>query len=121
MFDEVFSTEGIEVLRGPPQAPGANAHAQRWVRTVRRECLDRILIYNARHVVTVLAEYLAHHYEHRPHQGRGQRPPDQEMLPPPLTDLAMVRRTTERVLSRRGPRRQESAAAVTDPSPSPRG
>ena len=48
-FDEVFTSEGIEILRSPPQAPRANAYAERWVRTVRRECLDRILIYTLLH------------------------------------------------------------------------
>jgi putative transposase len=99
VFDEVFTTEGIEVLRSPPQAPRANAPAERWVRTVRREYLDRILIYNARHLLTVLAEYLAHYNEHRPHQSRGQRPPEQETLPPPLTDLAMVRVRRRKILN----------------------
>ena len=59
-FDAVFTTEGIEILRSPPQAPRANAYAERWVRTARRECLDRILIYNRRHLLAVLGEYVAH-------------------------------------------------------------
>src|SRR6266568_6688043 len=58
-FDEVFTSEGIEILRSPPQAPRANAYAERWVRTVRRECLDRILIYNPRHLLATLGEYVA--------------------------------------------------------------
>ena len=59
-FDEVFSSEGIEVLRSPPQAPRADAYAERWVRTVRRECLDRMLIYNPRHLLAVLGEFVRH-------------------------------------------------------------
>jgi hypothetical protein len=59
-FDEVFTTESIEVLRSPPQAPRANAYAERWVRTARRECLDRILIYNPRDLLATLGEYVAH-------------------------------------------------------------
>lgn len=91
MFDAVFHTEGIEILLTPPQAPRANAFAERWVRTIRRECLDRILIYNTRHLLVVLGEYLAHYNEHRPHQGRGQRAPDHDTLPPPVADLNAVR------------------------------
>jgi hypothetical protein len=53
VFDNVFFSEGIEVLRSPPQAPRANAYAERWVRTVRRECLDRMLIYNQGHLLAV--------------------------------------------------------------------
>ncbi|WP_233512378.1 transposase [Micromonospora deserti] len=91
MFDTVFHAEGVEVLRTPPQAPRANAFAERWVRTVRRECLDRILIYNTRHLLAVLREYLTHYNQHRPHQGRGQRPPDRGAVPAPVTDLGAVR------------------------------
>jgi putative transposase len=86
MFDAVFHADGVEVLLTPPQAPRANAYAERWVRTVRRECLDRILIYNTRHLLAVLREYLAHYNQHRPHQGRGQRPPDRDALPAPVAD-----------------------------------
>jgi putative transposase len=91
VFDTVFHAEGIEVLLTPPQAPRANAFAERWVRTVRRECLDWILIYNTRHLLAVLGEYLTHYNEHRPHQGRGQRPPDSDTLPTPVIDLGTVR------------------------------
>jgi putative transposase len=91
VFDKVFQSEGIEVLLTPPQAPRANAFAERWVRTVRRECLDRILIYNTRHLLAVLGGYLAHYNGHRTHQGRGQRPPDRDTLPAPVTDLRTTR------------------------------
>jgi putative transposase len=98
VFDAVFHAEGIEVLLTPPQAPRANAFAERWVRTVRRECLDRVLIYNARHLLAVLAEYLAHYNGHRAHQGRGQRRPDRDTLPAPITDLDAVRVRRRKVL-----------------------
>jgi putative transposase len=91
MFDTVLQAEGVEVVLTPPQAPRANAYAERWVRTARRECLDRILIYNSRHLCAVLDEYLAHYNGHRAHQGRGQRPPDRDTHPAPVTDLSTVR------------------------------
>jgi putative transposase len=67
-FDDVFRGEGITVIRTPIQAPNATAHAERWVRTLRAECLDRILILGRRHLEHVLRVYGQHYNEHRPHR-----------------------------------------------------
>jgi putative transposase len=97
-FDEVFRSEGIRVIKAPVLAPKARAHAERWVGSVRRECLDRLLILGRRHLQHVVATYALHYNEHRPHRALAQRPP-LCMLPPrdePSTaeriDLDRVRR-----------------------------
>ena len=74
-FDEVFRSEGIRVIRAPVRAPRARAHAERWVGSLRRECLDRLLILGRRHLERVVAAYALHYNEHRPHRSLGQRPP----------------------------------------------
>jgi transposase InsO family protein len=84
-FDEVFGTEGLRVIRTPVRAPQANAHAERWVGTLRRECLDWILVRGRRHLVAVLRDYLIHYNAHRPHRTLDLRPPDP---PPSRLDLA---------------------------------
>jgi putative transposase len=68
-FDEVFRSEGLRVLRTPVRAPRANAFAERFVGSIRRECLDWILILGRRHLEAVLREYLEHYNDHRPHRG----------------------------------------------------
>jgi putative transposase len=67
-FDEVFRREGIEVIRTPIEAPRANAIAERFVGTVRRECLDWLLIANRRHLERVLRSFVDHYNGHRPHR-----------------------------------------------------
>ena len=68
-FDEVFRAEGTRIIQTPFRAPRANAYAERWVRTVRTECLDHLLILSRRHLDRVLAEYLEHYNRARPHRG----------------------------------------------------
>ena len=76
VFDAVFGSVGLEVMRTPVQAPRANAYAERWIGTLRRECLDRLLIVNQRHLRFVLEQYLEHYNSHRPHRSLAQRSPD---------------------------------------------
>jgi putative transposase len=75
-FDEIFRSEGISVIRTPIQAPNANAHAERWVRTLRVECLDRILVLGRRHLEHILRVYRQHYNEHRPHRALCLLPPN---------------------------------------------
>ena len=76
-FDTVFATAGINVVKIPPRAPRANACAERWVRTVRAECLDWMLVWNERQLCLVLTEYLHHYNTVRPHRSLDLEPPRQ--------------------------------------------
>jgi putative transposase len=74
-FDEVFRSEGVSIIRTPVKAPKANACAERFVGTVRRECLDWMLIFNRRQLERTLRTYVEHYNGHRPHRGLGLVPP----------------------------------------------
>jgi putative transposase len=75
-FDTVVQSEGIEIIRTPVRAPKANAIAERFVRTVRSECLDWFLILNRRHRKRVLRVFVHHYNGHRPHHSLNLAPPD---------------------------------------------
>jgi transposase InsO family protein len=74
-FDAVFSGADIRIIRTPVRAPRANAIAERFIGTLRRECLDHFLITGPRHLAVVLHEYVQHYNAHRPHRSLHQRPP----------------------------------------------
>ena len=74
-FDEVFRSEGVEIIPTPIKAPLANTIAERFVGTLRRECLDRLLIVGRRHLESVLSVYAEHYNAHRPHRALGMQPP----------------------------------------------
>ena len=80
-FAEVFRSEGMRVIKAPVRAPKARAHAERWIGSARRECLDRLLILARRHLQHVLTAYIRHFNEHRPHRALGQRPPLHKLPP----------------------------------------
>ena len=71
----MFAAEAIEVIKTPVRSPRANAYAERFVRTVRRECLDWTLVLGRRHLEETLTEYIRHYNEHRPHRGLGLEAP----------------------------------------------
>ena len=75
-FDEVFHSEGVRVVRTPIRAPMANAFAERFVRTARRECLDHILVLGERHLERTLREYVRHYNKERPHRGLSLETPE---------------------------------------------
>ncbi len=74
-FDEVFAGHGARIIKTPVRSPRANSLAERYAGTLRRECLDHLLIHGEQHLRRILAEYSRHYNGHRPHQSREQRPP----------------------------------------------
>ena len=91
-FDAVFQGAGIEPIATPPRAPMANAYAERWVRTLRHELLDRTIIWNERQLRRLLTDYLDHYNTHRAHRALDQHAPDDEGE----VSEAPVERTVER-------------------------
>jgi putative transposase len=93
-FDDVFRSDGGEVLLTPVQAPRANAYAERWVRTVRAECLDWLLVVGRGHLQQVLRIYTQHYNGHRPHRALGLQSPQPSARPTALgrSDRGAVRR-----------------------------
>jgi transposase InsO family protein len=77
-FDDVFAGNGTRVIKTPVQSPRANSYAERFVGTLRRECLDHVLVLGEQHLRKVLAEYARHYNEHRPHQALQQESPQRQ-------------------------------------------
>jgi putative transposase len=88
-FDAVFTAIGTRIIKTPVQAPRANAIAERWIASARRECLDRMLITGERHLRLVLGEYIHHYNSHRPHRALQQSPPAGRVHP--LADVTSIR------------------------------
>jgi putative transposase len=94
-FDAVLADVGIEVVRIPPRCPQANCFAERFVRTIRAELTDRMLIFNERHLRVVLTIYVRHYNGRRPHRARELHPPRPSY---PVADLSQQRITPRPIL-----------------------
>jgi len=94
-FDTVLAGSGITAIRIPPRSPQANAFAERWVRTLRHELLDRTIVWNERQLRALLEEYVEHYNRHRPHRGIQQRAPNDDAHVVPIgQDQPIQRHTT---------------------------
>ena len=92
-FDAVFTAIGARIINTPLRAPRANALAERWIASTRRECLDPMLITGERHLRLVLSEYAGHYHGHRPHRRLHQNPPARRAHPPTaVTNTRVLRR-----------------------------
>jgi putative transposase len=91
-FDAVFEAGGITAITTPPRAPMANTYAERWVRTLRHELLDRTIIWNERQLRALIVDYIDHYNQHRPHRSLDQAAPDRANVLTIGTDKAIVRR-----------------------------
>jgi transposase InsO family protein len=91
-FDAVLAAVGVQIIKTPVRAPRANAIAERWIASARRECLDRMLITGERHLRLVLSEYTDHYNCHRPHRALQQDPPARRPHPPALVANVRVLR-----------------------------
>ena len=92
VFDEVLASNGMRIIKTPVRSPRANSFAEPYAGTLRRECLDHLLIHGERHLRRILAKYARHYNEHRPHQSCEQRPPLHE----PGQAIDMTGRITRR-------------------------
>ena len=88
----MLADNGVRVIKAPVRSPRANSFAERYVGTLRRECLDHLLVYGERHLRRILTEYSRHYNGHRPHQSREQRPPLHEPAQP-IDVTARIKRT----------------------------
>jgi transposase InsO family protein len=91
-FDAVFTAIDIQIITTPVRAPRANAIAERFVGTIRRELLDRLLIINQRHAAAVLREFQRHYNDHRPHRSLGQAAPARPLPQSAPTDIRKIQR-----------------------------
>jgi putative transposase len=99
--DAALAAAGIRIVKTPVRAPRANAIAERWIASARREYLDRMLIAGPRHPACVLDEYAAHDNRHRPHRARDLRPPEHGgSITAPITVLRPARIRRRKVLGR---------------------
>ncbi len=95
-FDQIFRTESFKILKTPVRTPVANTFAERWIGSIRRELLDRTIIWNRRQLERLVIDYVAHHNEHRPHQSLEQRTPTPIDEPPDTPPTHVTVLTTTR-------------------------